>query len=57
MMAAGSNERVQKGKDILMWATIGLVVIFSAYAMVKFVLQGVTGVQPTARGGAVERIS
>ncbi|MCK4539930.1 hypothetical protein KAU09_02120 [Candidatus Parcubacteria bacterium] len=32
MLAAGSSEKVQKGKDILIWATLGLVVIFSAYA-------------------------
>ncbi|MEA3398474.1 MAG: pilin [Patescibacteria group bacterium] len=40
MLAAGNNEKVQKGKDILIWATIGLVVIFSAYALVKFVFAG-----------------
>lgn len=40
MMAAGNNERVQKGKDILMWATVGLVVIFSAYAAVRFIFTG-----------------
>ena len=41
MLAAGSSEKVQKGKDILIWATIGLVVIFSAYAIVKFVIEGI----------------
>ncbi len=40
MLAAGNNERVQKGKDILIWATIGLVVIFSAYALIKMIFQG-----------------
>ena len=40
MTAAGNQERVKKGGDILMWAAIGLVVIFSAYAMVKFVIEG-----------------
>ncbi|MCK5510817.1 hypothetical protein KAI65_04745 [Candidatus Parcubacteria bacterium] len=43
MLAAGSNEKVQKGKDILVWATLGLVVIFSAYAVVKFVIEGIAG--------------
>ncbi len=37
MLAAGSAERVKKGKDILIWAVIGLIVIFSAYALVKFI--------------------
>lgn len=39
MLAAGNNERVQKGRDILIWATIGLVVIFSSYAMIKLIFQ------------------
>jgi len=38
MTAAGNKEKIQKGKDILIWATIGLIIIFSAYAIVKFVL-------------------
>jgi hypothetical protein len=40
MLAAGNNEKVQKGKDIIIWAAVGLVVIFSAYALVKFVFSG-----------------
>lgn len=40
MLAAGSSEKIQKGKNILVWASIGLVVIFSAYALVRFVFEG-----------------
>jgi hypothetical protein len=40
MLAAGSPDKVKKGKDIIVWSVIGLVVIFSAYAMVKFVFTG-----------------
>ena len=36
---AGGKEKIQKGKDILVWSTIGLVVIFMSYAIVKFVLE------------------
>ena len=43
MTAAGSNEKVQKGKDILIWATVGLVIIFTSYALVRFVLVDVFG--------------
>jgi hypothetical protein len=39
MLAAGNQQRVQKGKEILIWATIGLVVIFTSYAVVKMVLE------------------
>jgi len=38
MTAAGNQERVKKGGDILMWAAIGLVIIFSAYAIVYYVI-------------------
>jgi hypothetical protein len=41
MTAAGAAEKVKKGRDILIWATIGLIVIFTAYAMVSFVLTNV----------------
>ena len=46
MTAAGNNERVTKGKDILIWATLGLIVIFSAYAIVNFVLTGIAAPTP-----------
>lgn len=36
MTAAGNQEAVKKGRDILIWAFIGIVIIFSAYALVKF---------------------
>ena len=42
MLAAGNQQAVQKGKDILTWATVGLIVIFASYALVNFVLTAVT---------------
>ena len=41
--AAGSNEKVTKGKDILIWATIGLIVIFMSYAFVRVILSDILG--------------
>ncbi len=43
MTAAGNSEQISKGKNILIWATIGLVVIFSSYALVNFVFSKVLG--------------
>jgi len=40
MIAAGNDQNVKKGKDILTWATLGLIVIFSSYALVKFIFSG-----------------
>jgi hypothetical protein len=39
MLAGGSREKVQKGKDVLLWATIGLIVIFASYAIVFYILE------------------
>lgn len=41
MTSAGSAEKVKKGRDILIWATIGLAIIFSAYGLVRFVIKGI----------------
>jgi uncharacterized membrane protein YjfL (UPF0719 family) len=38
LTSGGSAERIKKGKDILVWAVIGLVVIFASYTAVDFVL-------------------
>jgi len=39
LTAAGSPERVKKGQQVIVWATLGLGVIFTSYALVRFVLQ------------------
>ncbi|MFA5421055.1 MAG: hypothetical protein WC280_03485 [Patescibacteria group bacterium] len=39
MTAAGNDQKITQGKNILMWAAIGLLVIFSSYALVRFVLE------------------
>lgn len=43
MTAAGNEKSVTKGRDILMWAAIGLVIIFISYAAVKFLIGEVIG--------------
>jgi hypothetical protein len=50
MTAAGNKEKVEKGKSILLWAVIGLVVIFSAYALVRFVFTGLLGYTAGTQG-------
>jgi hypothetical protein len=41
MLAGGNSEAVSKGKNILIWSVIGLVIIFSSYALVKFVFTSI----------------
>ena len=37
LTAAGNAEKIKKGRDTLMWAVLGLVVIFSSYAILRAV--------------------
>lgn len=41
MLAAGNSDRVEKGKNIIVWATLGLVVIFTSYAIVNFIFSDI----------------
>jgi hypothetical protein len=41
--AAGNEERVKKGKDMVMWAVLGLAVIFMSYVLINFVIDALTG--------------
>lgn len=40
MTSQGSPERVQKGKNTILYGIIGLVVCLSAFAIVNFILAG-----------------
>lgn len=49
LTSAGNNEKIKKGKEILVWAVLGLALIFSSYIIVNFVITGIT----TGAGTAV----
>ena len=42
--AAGSEEKVKKGKNILQWALIGLVVIGAAWSIITYVMATISQV-------------
>ncbi len=42
MTAGGNMEKVKKGRDTLVWATLGLVVVFAAYAILRFIFEALT---------------
>jgi len=42
MTASGNSERETKARHILIWGSLGLVVILASYALVKFVFESVT---------------
>lgn len=37
MLSGGSPENIEKGKKILVWAAIGLIIILTSYVTVSFV--------------------
>jgi len=41
MTSAGNQERISKAKSTLVWATLGLVILFGAYAIVSVIVQAV----------------
>lgn len=44
MVSGGNAEMVQRGKLTFFYATIGLIIIFSAYAIVKFLFTDLLGI-------------
>ncbi|MCX6795362.1 MAG: pilin [Candidatus Falkowbacteria bacterium] len=43
MTSAGSADRVKKGREAILWAVIGMAVIFASYGLTKFLLDKITG--------------
>lgn len=42
LTSGGSSDKVQKGRDAMVWAIFGIAVIFAAYAITSFVLTSLT---------------
>ncbi len=42
LTSRGDTKMVQKGKDTLMWATLGIVIIFASYVIVNALIVGIT---------------
>lgn len=43
MMAFGEEQKIKRGWDTMIWAAIGLIVIFGSYAAVDFILKAILG--------------
>jgi len=54
MTSSGDTAKIQKGKNMMIWAVMGIVIIFSAYAILSFVFKtlgaGGGGNNPTRIG-------
>ncbi len=42
MVASGNEEKVGRAKKTLLWSLLGLVIIFSAYTLISFIIQTIT---------------
>lgn len=41
LTATGNSDRVKQGTNAMLWATIGILVIFSSYAILSLILKGI----------------
>lgn len=51
VISAGNDDKIKKGKDMIIWATFGLLVIFASYSLVTFIIGAIAG---TSVGGGSE---
>jgi len=42
MTSGGKEEQIKKGKDTLVWAVLGLAIIFFSYALSNFIINALT---------------
>ncbi len=42
MTSAGSQEKVKKGRDIIVWSAIGLAIIFASYGLVRILISKIS---------------
>ena len=54
MTSAGSEEKIKKAKDIMLAAVIGLIIIFSAYAITVFIFDRVIFGSEGSQAGSAE---
>ncbi|PLX26578.1 hypothetical protein C0581_04060 [Candidatus Parcubacteria bacterium] len=40
ILSGGNQERIKKGQQAMIWAAIGIVVVFSSYAIITLVIEG-----------------
>jgi len=50
LMSGGKSEEINKGKNVLVWAVIGLAVTLASYSLATFVIAGLTRGLPSSIG-------
>jgi len=54
LTSLGSPQKIQKGKEVMIWAVLGLAIIFSSYAVITLVLNAL-GVSKTDSASTAPR--
>ena len=44
LTSVGNDQRVETGRTTLIWASLGLIIVFSAYILVKYVMEAIGAV-------------
>ncbi len=52
LTSGGSPDKIKKGRDVFLWSVVGLVIIFSSYMMVDFVIKALTKSQTNVQSDA-----
>jgi len=42
LTAQGNPDKVKKGRDTMLWAIVGLIIVFSSYAILSYVFKVIT---------------
>ncbi len=43
LTSGGNAEQVKKGKDVLLWSSIGIVVIIGSWVLIQYLIKGLVG--------------
>jgi len=43
LTSGGNDQQIKKGRDVVLYAAIGLIVVFASYAIIRFVITGIGG--------------
>jgi len=38
LLSLGNDKEIQKGRDAIIWASVGLIIVFASYALAKYAL-------------------
>ena len=47
MISGGNPEKIKKARNVLIWAVVGLALIFSSYGILQFIFSTLTGATTT----------